>query len=77
VSVNFPKPLVAFTQTKLGENQMSNKNNIETNENQNETALDENTLIFVVGTAIVSFAIGFCIASALAAAQIAAMLATQ
>jgi hypothetical protein len=54
---------------------MSNKNNIETNQNQNENTLSEDTLIFVVGTAIVAFALGFAVASALAAVQVAAMLA--
>jgi hypothetical protein len=54
---------------------MRNKNNIETNENQNETTLSEDTLIFIISTAIVSFTLGFAVASALASAQIAAMLA--
>jgi hypothetical protein len=50
------------------------KNN-NTNQNQDETALNEDTLIFVVGTAIVAFTVGFAVASALAAVQVAATIA--
>jgi hypothetical protein len=54
---------------------MRNKNNTNDPQTKNETALNEDTLIFVISAAIVSFALGFGVASALAAAKIAAMLA--
>jgi hypothetical protein len=56
---------------------MRNENNTETKERKTESAADSDIAIFVVGVAIVSFALGFCVASALAAAQIASMLAAQ
>ncbi len=62
---------------------MRNKNNTETNRRKTEIAPDEDTLILVISAAIVSFALGFAVASAFAAgyytasAQIAAMMAAQ
>ncbi len=54
---------------------MRKNNNMSDHQNQNEIAPDEDTLIFVVGTAIVAFTVGFAVASALAAVQVASMLA--
>ncbi len=56
---------------------MRNKNNIDANRHKTETAPDEDTLILVISAAIVSFAIGFAVASMLAAVQVASMLAAQ
>jgi hypothetical protein len=50
---------------------MRNKNNTESN--RRATAADTNILIVVIG--LIMFAAGFCLASMLAAAQVALMLA--